>query len=189
MKVCTQLNSLLYLLTGIARLEAILEAFVMQSSIANLNILNNEDIVAALQGFSNQYLHTQTQAGHPPTLLNPDTFKLYFLGEMYRTIGVRADYSVDSQLSQLLSSSQGLNLQRCLSVQAALGCAGWSQRPSLSATLAWTILNTRSIVMVFMGTIGRKPGVENELGRPGTPKIPVKGAERRLTRDQRLSMS
>ena len=144
----------------------------MQCAIANLNILNNEDIVAALQGFSNQYLHAQTQAGHPPTLLNPDTFKSHFLSELYRTIGVRADFSIESQLSQLLSSNQGLNLQRCLSVQAAVGCAGWSNRPSLSAILAWTILNTRCLVMVFMGTIGRKPGVESELGRPGTPKIP-----------------
>lgn len=172
MKVGTPLNGLLYLLTSTAQLGVILEAFIMQCSIANLNTLNNEDIVAALQGFSNRYLHAQTQAGHPPTLLNPDIFKSHFLSELYRTIGVRADYSIESQLSQLLSSNQGLNLQRCLSFQAALGCAGWSHRPSLSAILAWTILNTRCLVLVFMGTIGRKPGVESELGRPGTPKIP-----------------
>ena len=173
MKVCTHLNSFSYLLTSTARVEVILEAFVMQSSVANLNYLNNEDIVAALQGFSNRYLPAQTQAGHPPTLLNPDTFKSHFLSELYRTIGVRADYTIDSQLSHLLSTNQGLYLQRCLSVQAALGCAGWSHRPSLSATLAWMTLNTRFLVMVFMGTIGpRKPGVESEMGRPGTHKIP-----------------
>lgn len=183
-------NDLLCLLTYTARLELIVEAFVMQSSVASLNNLNNEDIVAALQAFSNQYLHDQAQAqtGHPPTLFNPNTFKLHFLSELYRTIGVQVDYSIDPQMQQLLQSNQGLTLQRCLSVQAALGYAGGSHRPSPSAILAWTFLNIRSVVMVFMGTISRKQGVENELGKPGTPKNPKAIAERRLTPDQRLSM-
>ena len=161
----------------------ILEAFVMQSSVASLNNLNNEDIVAALQAFSNQYLHGQAQAGHPPTLYNPDTFKSHFMSELYRTIGVRVDYSIDPQLQQLLQSNQGITLQRCLSVQAALGYAGGSHRPSLSATLAWTILNIRSVVMVFMGTISKRPGVENELGKPGTPRTLRRKTGRRLTSD------
>lgn len=139
----------------------------MQSSVASLNNLNNEDLVAALQAFSNQYLHSQVQAGDAPTFFNPNDFKSHFLSELYRTIGVRVDYSIDPQLQQLLQSTQGLTLQRCLSVQAALGYAGGSHRPSLSAILAWTILNVRSIVMVSMGTMSRKPGVENELSRPG----------------------
>ena len=158
------------MLTYIARLEVIVEAFVMQSSVASLNNLNNEDIVAALQAFSNQYLHSQVHAGDAPTLFNPNDFKSHFMSEMYRTIGVRVDYSIDPQLGQLLQSSQGLTLQRCLSVQAALGCAGESHRPSLPAILAWTILNVRSIVMVSVGTMSRKPGPENELSRPGMPK-------------------
>lgn len=161
----------------------------MQSSVASLNNLNNDDIIAALQAFSNQYLHGQAQAGHPPTLFNPDTFKSHFLSELYRTIGVHVDYSIDPQLQQLLQSLQGLILQRCLSIQAALGYAGGSHRLSLSALLAWTILNIRSAVMVSMGTISRKSGVENELGKPGTPNIPGKSAGRRLIPDQKLSMS
>lgn len=182
-------NHLLCMLTYIARLELIAEAFVMQSSVASLNNLNNEDIVAALQAFSNQYLHGQAQAGHPPTLFSADTFKSHFLSELYRTIGVHVDYSIDPQLQQLLQSNQGLILQRCLSVQAALGYAGGSHRPSVSAILAWAFLNIRSVVMVFMGTISRKPGVENELGKPGTPKIPKFLTQRRLIPDQKLSMS
>ena len=139
----------------------------MQSSVASLNNLSNEDLVAALQAFSNQYLHSQVPAGDAPTLFNPNDFKSHFLSELYRTIGVRVDYSIDPQLQQLLQSNQGLTLQRCLSVQAALGYAGGSHRPSLSAILAWTILNVRSIVMVSVGTMSRKPGVESELNRPG----------------------
>ena len=140
----------------------------MQSSVASLNNLNNEDLVAALQAFSNQYLHAQAQAGDDPTtLFHPDCFKSHFLSELYRTIGVRVDYSIDPQLQQLLSSNQGLTLQRCLSVQAALGYAGGSHRPSLSAVLAWVILNIRSVVIVSVGTMTRKPGVENELAKPG----------------------
>lgn len=159
---------------GEARLEVIVEAFVMQSSVASLNNLNNEDIVAALQAFSNQYLLDQVQAGHPPTLLVPDTFKSHFLSELYRTIGVHVDYSIDPQLQKVLQSNHGLTLQRCLSVQAALGYAGGSHRPSLSAILAWTILNVRSIVMVYMGFISsRKPGVENELSKPETVHVLV----------------
>lgn len=181
MKVYTHRNDLLCLLTYTARIEVIVEAFVMQSSVASLNNLNNEDIVAALQAFSNQYLVREAQAGHSPTLFNPDTFKSHFLSELYRTIGVHADYSIDPQMQQLLQSNQGLILQRILSVQAALGHAGGSHLPSLSAILAWTILNIRSVVMVFMGTISRKPGVENELGKPGTPKIPKRIADRGLT--------
>ena len=161
----------------------------MQSSVASLNGLNNEDIIVALQRFSSQYLHGQAQAGHNPTLSNPDTFKSHFLSELYRTIGVHVDYSIDPQLQQLLQSSQGWTLQRCLSVQAALGYAGGSHRPILSAILAWTILNIRSVVMLFMGTIGRKSGMETELSRPGTPKTPERVAERRLMPDQRLSIS
>lgn len=162
----------------------------MQSSVASLNNLNNEDIVAALQAFSNQYLLGQAQTGHPPTLFNPDTFKSHFLSELYRTIGVHVDYSIDPQLQQLLQSPHGLTLQRCLSVQAALSYAGGSHRPSLSAILAWTILNVRSIVMVYMGIISsRKPGVENELSKPGKPKIPEFFAKRRLIPDQKLSTS
>ncbi len=182
-------NGFLYLLTYTARLEMILEAFVMQLTVASHNALNSEDIVAALQAFSNKYLHGQAQAELPPTLFNSDTFKSQFLSELYRTIGVRVDYSVDPQLTQLLSPQQGLIFQRCLSVQAALTYAGGSHRPSLSATLAWTILNLRSIVMIFVGTISRKPPMESELGKLGMPKIPDKSAERRLTPDQRPSMS
>ena len=170
MKVCSQCNGLWCLLTYSARLEVIVEAFVMQSSVASLNNLNNEDIVAALQAFSNQYLHGQVQPGEPPTLFNSDTFKLHFLSELYRTIGVRVDYSIDPQLQQLLQSNQGLTLQRCLSIQTALGYAVGGHPPSLSAILAWTILNIRSVVMVSMGTMSRKPGVENELSKPGMPK-------------------
>ena len=139
----------------------------MQSSVASLNNLNNEDIVAALQAFSNQYLHAQVEAGDPTTLFNPDSFKSHFLGELYRTIGVRVDYSIDPQLQQLLSSNQGVTLQRCLSVQAALGYAGGSHRPSVSAILAWAILNIRSVVMVSVGTMSRKQGAENETAKPG----------------------
>ena len=171
------------------RIELIIEAFVMQSSVASLSNVNNEDIVAALQAFSIQYLHGQAQAGHSPTLFNPDTFKSHFLSELYRTIGVHVDYSLDSQMAQLLQSSQGLLLQRCLSVQAALGYAGGSHRPSLSSILAWAILSIRSLVMVFMGTISRKPGMENELGKPGRLRMPDSIAERQLSRAQRLSMS
>lgn len=189
MKVCVHRNDFLCLLKYTARLEVILEAFVMQSTVASQNTLNNEDIVAALQYFSNQYLHSQAQAKHPRTLFNPDTFKSHFLSELYRMTGVRVDYSIDPQLQQLLPSPQGLILQRCLSVQAALTYAGGNHRPSLSATLAWTILNIRSVVMMFMGTISRKPIAESELGKPGTPKIPNNFVERRLTPDQRQSMS
>ena len=160
-------NNLQRLLTRIARLEVIVEAFVMQSSVASLNNLNNEDVVAALQSFSNQYLHSQVETGNPSTLFDSDTFKAHFLSELYRTIGVRVDYSIDPQLQQLLQSNQGLTLQRCLSVQAALGYAGGSHRPSLSAILAWTILNVRSVVMVSVGTMSRKTGVESELSKPG----------------------
>ena len=169
--MCIQRDNPWRLLTDIARLEVIVEAFVMQSSVASLNNLNNEDIVAALQAFSNQYLQGQVQAGDTPTLFNPDTFKSHFLSELYRTIGVRVDYSIDPQLQQLLQSNQGLTLQRCLSVQAALGYAGGSHRPSLSAILAWTILNVRSIVMVSVGTMSRKQGVENEMSKPGMREI------------------
>ena len=171
MKVRFHRNGLLCLLTQTARLEVIAEAFVMQSSVASLNNLNNEDIVMALQAFSNQCLHGQTQAGHPLTLSTPEIFKSHFLSEMYRAIGVRVDYSLDLQMQQLLQSTQGLSLQRCLSVQAALDYTGGSHRPSLPAVLAWTILNIRSVVIVLMGTISRKPG-ENELGKPGMPSIP-----------------
>lgn len=182
-------GDLLCLLTYTARLEVILEAFVMQSSVASLNGLNNEDIVVALQAFSSRYLHGQAKEGHTPSLSDPDTFKSYFLSELYRTIGVHVDYSMDPQLQLLLQSNQGLTLQRCLSVQAALGYAGGSHRPLLPSILAWTLLNIRSIVMVFMGTMSRRSGVENEFSKSGTPKIPEKIAERRLTPDQRLSMS
>ena len=161
----------------------------MQSSVASLNNLNNEDLVAALQAFSNQYLHAQVQAADPPTLFHPDSFKSHFLSELYRTIGVRVDYSIDPQLQQLLSSNQGLTLQRCLSVQAALGYAGGSHRPSLSAVLAWVILNIRSVVMVSVGTMSRKPGGENELAKPGLFLISGIGAETRLIPDQRLFIS
>ena len=143
----------------------------MQSSVASLNNLNNEDVIAALQTFSNQHLHSPVQVGDPPTLFNPDTFKTHFLSELYRTVGVRVDYSIDPQLQQLLSSNQGLTLQRCLSVQAALTYAGGCDRPSLSASLAWTILNIRSVVIVSVGTMSRKPGVENELSKPGMHRI------------------
>lgn len=166
-----------HLLTYIVRLEVIVEAFVMQSSVASLNNLNNEDIVAALQAFSNQYLHVQVQTGDPPSPFNSDIFKSHFLSELYRTIGVRVDYSMEPQLQQLLQSNQGLTLQRCLSVQAALGYSGGTHRPSLSAILAWTILNIRSIVMVSMGIISRKQGVENELSKPGRTKTVGKGTE------------
>lgn len=163
---------LLYLLLiHIARLEVVLEAFVMQSTVASLNSINNEDIVAALQAFLNQYLHGQAHAGHTTTLFNPDTFKSHFLSELYRTIGVRVDYSIDPLMQHLLISSQGLILQRCLSVQAALGYAGGCHRPSLSANLAWAILNIRSICFVFFGAMNKKPGPESELGKPGALKI------------------
>lgn len=147
-------------------MELINEALVMQSSLASLNQPSHvDDIIATLQLFSNQYLNSQTHLSQPPTLTDCNTFRSHYLSELYRLVGLHLDYTGDAPLHQLITSSI---IQRCLSVQAALGYAGDIGGRSLSAIVAWTMLNTRSIALAFIQLVSKKPaGGENELGKPG----------------------
>ena len=150
-----------------ASLEIVNEGLVMQGSLAAMtNPSHSDDLLATIQAFANQHLYIDALAGSLPALADSDTFKSHFLSEMYRVLGLQYDYSVDSHPQQII---QNTLIQKCLSIQASVGLAGISKRPSLPSIVAQTTLELRHVAYTYLLATRSKPGTDSELKNPGQP--------------------
>jgi len=141
------------------------EAFVMQGSLAAMNMPSyNDDLVATMQQFSHQHLYKGVDLATSPRLVEIDVFKSHFLSEVYRVLGLQYDYSVDVHPQQIIQNQM---IQKCLATQVSLGYAGRSVRPSLSSVVAQTTLDLRHAAYSHMYVSRAKPGSESELKNPG----------------------
>ena len=145
-----------------ATIEAATEAFVLQFSIACTSLGNHhDDLLAVMQLFSIQHSNVSTVSAK-------NNAELVFLNEIYRVLGVNVDHSGDPQPEQLFRNQM---IQRCLSMQMSLGYQGEKKHRSLSAKVAWTILNLRFTSLIFTFAFKKPPnvpGIESETKKPGT---------------------
>lgn len=141
------------------------EAFVMQGSLAAMNLPSyNDDLVATMQQFSHQHLYEGMDPATSPMLAEVDLFKSHFLSEVYRVLGLQYDYSVDAHPQQII---QNQVMQKCLATQASLGYAGRSGHPSLPSIVAQATLDLRHAAYSHMYASRAKPGSDGELKNPG----------------------
>ncbi len=149
----------------IAILEVVNESFVMQGSLAAMNLPSyNDDLVATMQQFSNQHLYEGVDLANSPRLAEISVFKSHFLSEVYRVLGLQYDYSVDNHPQQII---QNQVIQKCLATQVSLGYAGRSGRPSLSSVVAQATLDLRHAAYSHMYVSRAKLGSDGELKNPG----------------------
>lgn len=144
---------------------AAITAFALLFCISSMSHNNNDDLLAVIQLFRNRLSDPQVNARHS------GSFEHVFLSEIYRHLNVNADHSMDPQHDKLFRQTI---IQRCLSVQASLGYKGERSHRTLTAKLAWTVLNLRMTSMTFAiafnkgGGPGAAGGGETDLGKPGT---------------------
>ena len=138
-------------------LEAMNEAFVLQGSLAVLNLGTcSDDLLATLNTFTSQHVFQDTDLGN-----SADMFKWRFLSEVYRLLGLQYDYSVNANYETLVRNTL---IQRCLSLQASLGFHGTRNvPPTLPSQVAQTILDLRFVAYAIMMTESMKPTSEGEL--------------------------
>lgn len=145
-----------------AIVEAATQAFILQFSIACTSHGNHtDDLLAVMQSFLKQRSNDWTEQG--PLLWNLEE---NFLSGIFRVLGVNIDHSVDPQPEQLFRSTL---IQRCLSMQTSLGYSGERKHRSLSAKVAWTILNLRytSLVLAYSFRKPNVPGADSDIKKPG----------------------
>ncbi|KAL9116271.1 MAG: hypothetical protein Q9187_007206, partial [Circinaria calcarea] len=100
-----------------AFLERATIAFAMQSSLACMSSNNNDDLLMALQAFLRQM-----ESGNSHLDQNiPLIVEQKFLYELYRALGVNLDQAFDTQPDKILRHQM---IQKCFSIQAALGFKG-----------------------------------------------------------------
>ena len=149
----------------LALLEVVNEAFVMQATLAALNVLKyNDDLVATMQNFASQQLYNGAFIETLPAVVPSDAFKWHFLNEVSRVLGFHYDYCFDPQPQQMLQNGV---IQHCLSTQASLGYAGMYKPPSISSMVAQTTLDLRYAAICFLGSMRSKTGPDSELKNPG----------------------
>ena len=157
--------------------ERMCEAFVQQFCVIVLGPANYfEDLFYALQAFRDQYLTDSVPGDGLPLLADRKAFDSHLLSEMFRVLGVPIDQSTASQPDQAFKNPF---LQRVLNVQVMLGYSGLSFSRSLSASIAWTVLNLRYCTMAFTLAANKNPKppagmLDTELKNPGANFGPLK---------------
>lgn len=135
---------------------------MLQFSIACTSHGNHhDDLLAVMQIFLNQHSNVSTESAQ-------GSIERVFLSEIYRVLGVNVDHSGDLQPEQLFRNQM---IQRCLSMQMSLGYQGEKKHRSLSAKIAWTILNLRFASLIFTFALKRPPNVSATEGDPKKPGI------------------
>ena len=134
---------------------------MLQFSIACTSYGNHhDDLLAVMQLFSNQHSNISARSAQ-------GSIEGVFLSEIYRVLGVNVDHSGDPQPEQLFRNQM---IQRCLSMQLSLGYQGETKHRSLSAKIAWTILNLRFASLIFAFAFKKPPNMsvaESDNQKPG----------------------
>ena len=127
---------------------------------AGFNNNNNDDLLLTMQDYMSHLPNDESPAQR--TKMEQD-----FLRDLYRTLSVNLDQSTDPQSDKLLRYPM---LQRCLSLQAALGNRGDKEPRSIISKVAWVMMNLRMIALTFafaFAKSGNAPDGSSELSKPG----------------------
>ncbi|KAG8533307.1 uncharacterized protein KY384_002090 [Bacidia gigantensis] len=143
-----------------ATLAIINEAFVMQLSTASRSVYA-EDILATLQLFS---LGDQLSMGAGPSITNFTGFNRALVSGIYRGLGVSLDAALGPQPDQ---SIKNMYVQRCLSLQAALGFQGVHVLRPVEGLVALVMLHLKHVGLALLYGCNQKTnGAGNELKTP-----------------------
>lgn len=136
-------------------------SFVLLNVVADTGNINNDDLLMTINTFMRQL----TSDKKPESKAQCKIMEANLLTEMYKTLKINPDRSLDAQHEKLLRYPI---IQRCFSLQAALGYRVISKKRSLPSKLAWTLLNLRMIALSFAFAFLKTSGAEMDLSSPGT---------------------
>ncbi|MCJ1388619.1 mediator complex subunit [Xylographa bjoerkii] len=134
-------------------------AFVLHNAMAGFNNNNNDDLLLIMQDY-------MTHLPNDESLAQRNKMEQDFLRDLYRTLSVNLDQSTDPQSDKLLRYPM---LQRCLSLQAALGNRNYKEPRSVISKVAWVMMNLRMIALTFafaFAKSGNAPEGSSELSKP-----------------------
>ncbi|MCJ1284725.1 mediator complex subunit [Xylographa opegraphella] len=134
-------------------------AFVLHNATAGFNNNNNDDLLLTMQDY-------MTHLPPDESLAQRNKMEQDFLRDLYRTLNVNLDQSTDPQSDKLLRYPM---LQRCLSLQAALGNRSDKVPRSVISKVAWVMMNLRMIALTFafaFAKSGSAPEGSSELSKP-----------------------
>ena len=124
---------------------------------------NNDDLLMAMQVFLRQI-----EGGRSQLDLNISfPVEQKFLYELYRALSVNLDQTFDTQPEKLLRHQM---IQKCFSIQAALGFKGRNGNRDIPSKLAWALLNLRMIAIMIAFAFSRSNGPsspDSEINKPG----------------------
>lgn len=136
----------------VAIIEAATEAFTLHFAIASTSNQGNQgnqidDLLSVIQLFSKHLSSTREEGGQFEGAIEANLF-----GEIYRVLDVAIDYTLGAgeNIETLFKYPLA---QRCLGMQLSLGYSGEGQQRSISAKVAWTMLNLRLTSLMLFYTI------------------------------------
>ncbi len=147
-----------------ATVEAATEAFALQFAIACNSSPGGsqiDDLLAVIQLFSKQLSSIKIEKEQFERSLKEN-----FLDEIYRVLDVGIDYSMGAGDNTEYLFRNGL-AQRCLGLQLSLGYSGEKQHRSITAKVAWSILNLRFTSLILILTIKYYKQESNESKKTG----------------------
>lgn len=132
-----------------AIIEAATEAFTLQFAIASTSNQGNqiEDLLSVIQLFSKQLSSAREEGGH-----FEGAFETNLFSEIYRVLDVGIDYTLGAGENTKTLFKYSL-AQRCLGMQLSLGYSGEGQKRSISAKVAWAMLNSRHTSLMLLYAI------------------------------------
>lgn len=132
-----------------ATIEAATEAFTLHFAIASTSNQGNQidDLLSVIQLFSKHISSAREEGGQFEGAIEANLFS-----EIYRVLDVAIDYTMGA-VDNIESLYRYPLAQRCLSMQLSLGYSGEGQQRSISAKVAWTMLNLRHTSLMLIYTL------------------------------------
>ena len=155
------------MLTSLALIEKATMAILLATMMSCAHSNTSEDLAKVLQVFTDQVSSSEFSGADS----NVKTIRTLYLTELYRSLGINLDRSLDPQPEKLLRHPM---VQRCFSMQASLGFQNDDRPRTLPSKVAWTLLNVRLISMTFALAFQKfGSGTEIEINKPGMKKQSV----------------
>lgn len=133
----------------VAIIEAATETFTLHFAIASTSNQGNQidDLLSVIQLFSKHLSSAREEGGQVEGAIEANLFS-----EIYRVLDVAIDYTLGAGENSETLFKYPL-AQRCLGMQLSLGYSGEGQQRSISAKVAWTMLNLRHTSLILFYTI------------------------------------
>lgn len=146
-----------------AIIEAATEAFTLHFAIASTSNQGNQidDLLSVIQPFSKQVSNGRQEGGQ-----FAGAFEMNLLSEIYRVLDVGIDYTLGAG-GNIETLFRYPLAQRCLGMQLSLGYSGEGQQRSITAKVAWTMLNLRHTSLMLLYAIKFHKQENSEIKKKG----------------------